>query len=259
MDRIAIIYFSGVGNTKAVAQVIRQSLQDKAETDIFSIEHLPEKFNLIDYSAVVIGAPAYHSEPAQPMMSFIRSISNAGGIPAFVFVTCGMYPENSLRKLAVECERKGIVPVVHASYRCAATDGILLTPWMKRWYENEKNLRSRIQKDTERFLHRLSEGAKRDMPGYKWYAPLNYPNRMLGRAVTFPIYLHGQACTGCGKCAAGCPRSAVAMKDGRPEINRAKCMNCYRCVHHCPSLALSLSRRKRVEKVWHDTLRMAKN
>ena len=255
MERIAIIYFSGVGNTKAVAQVIEQSLAGRAETDIYSVEKLPEGFSMESYSALVVGAPVYHSEPAQPMVDFLRSASSCENIPAFVFVTCGMYTENSLRKLALECERKGIVPVAHAGYRCAATDGILLTPKVKRWYGSERNIQSRIQADTEQFLCRLSQGAKRDIPCPKWYAPLNYPNRMMGRAVTFPIYLHGQVCTGCGKCAADCPRKAIEMKNGRPETSREKCMNCYRCVHHCPARALSLSRKKRVEKVWRDTVR----
>lgn len=259
MERIAIIFFSGVGNTRAVADAIRQSLADRAETDVFSVESLRPDFSLEGYSAAVIGSPVYHSEPAQPVTNFLRKVSAGSNIPAFVFVTCGMYPENSLRKLALECERKGIVPIAHASYRCAATDGILLMPRMKRWQRNEKNLRSRIQKDTERFLRRLSESAEPDVPGYRWYAPLNYPNRLMGKAVTLTVYLHEEACTGCGKCAGSCPQSAITLKNRRPEISREKCMNCYRCVHHCPSLALSLSRKKRVKTVWRDTVSRKEN
>ncbi|MBE6760580.1 MAG: flavodoxin family protein [Ruminococcaceae bacterium] len=187
MSRVAIIYFSGVGNTQAVAMRIRQSLAEQVEADLFSVEHLPEEFPWESYSAVVIGTPTYHSEPAEPLMEFLESAAPERSIPAFLFATCGMYPENCLRKLAKICKSRGIIPVAHASYRCAATDGILLTPRVKRWYGHEKHLQDRIKADTAEFLRRLSEGAKERMPRYKWYAPLNYPNRLMGKAVTLPF------------------------------------------------------------------------
>ncbi len=254
MIRIAIIFFSGAGNTKAVAERIWQNMAERADADIFSVESIPEDFSWEDYSAAVIGTPTYHSWPAEPLMRFLGSAAPEGNIPAFLFTTCGMYPENCLRTLAKECRRKGIIPVAHASYRCAATDGILLTPWMKCWHGHERNLHDRIRSDTDEFLRRLTDGAEADMPRYKWYAPLNYPNKKMGKAVTVPIYLHREICTGCGKCARNCPVSAIAMNGGSPEINKDRCINCYRCVHHCPALALSLSRRRRVKKVWRRTI-----
>lgn len=254
MSRIAIIYFSGTGNTKAVAECIYRAISGSVEAHIISVEKLPEDFCWGSYTAVIIGTPTYHSEPARPMMDFIRTADPPQNIPAFLFTTCGMYPENCLRKLALECERRGIITVAHSSYRCAATDGILLMPGMKLWHSHEKHLREKIMADTDDFLRRLSKGAARDMPRYKWYAPLNYPNRMMGKAVKLPIHLHKESCVGCGKCAGNCPQLAIVMKDGCPQINKDSCINCYRCIHHCPALALSLSKRRRVTAVWQDTI-----
>ena len=121
---------------------------------------------------------------------------------------------------------------------------------MKCWFKNEKGLSEKIKKDVSTFIRRLKAQAKADMPRYRWYAPLNYPNKMLGKAVTFPIYLHKDRCVNCGKCEKNCPQSAVSNKDGYPVINRADCINCYRCIHHCPVMALSLYKNRAVEKVW---------
>ena len=57
-----IVYFSGVGNTRAVAEHI------KSHTNKLPVEKLPDDFNISNYSAVIIGTPTYHSEPALPLV-----------------------------------------------------------------------------------------------------------------------------------------------------------------------------------------------
>lgn len=250
MKPLLIIYFSGAGNTKAVSEYIKRCADEKYAAEIYPVEKLPDDFSFERYSAVIIGTPTYHSEPAKPLMDFVGRISPNRNIPAFIFATCGLYPENCLRILGKKCLEHSVVPIYYASYRCSASDGILLAPFMKCWFKNEKGLSEKIKKDVSIFFGRLKSQAKADMPRYRWYAPLNYPNKMLGKAVTFPIYLHKDRCVKCGKCEKNCPQSAVSNKDGYPVINRADCINCYRCIHHCPGMALSLYKNRAVEKVW---------
>ncbi|MBQ8176506.1 MAG: EFR1 family ferrodoxin [Oscillospiraceae bacterium] len=249
MKPFLIIYFSGVGNTKSVAEYIK-SCSIEIPTEIYSIEKLPDNFSVDNYSAVILGTPTYHSEPAQPLMNFLETINLCRNIPAFIFTTCGLYSENCLRVLAYECLKHGIIPIHSASYRCSATDGMLLAPFMDCWFKSEKNLQLKIKKDFIAFIGKLKAHSKAEMPKSKWYAPLNYPNKMLGKATTFPIYLHSERCIKCGKCQSDCPKGAIVLTDGYPVINKSECMNCYRCIHHCPARALSLSRKRAVEKVW---------
>ncbi len=253
MRPVLIIYFSGVGNTRAVAEYIR-SITVKIPTEIYSVERLPDNFNIDSYSAVIMGTPTYHSEPARPLMSFLEKLKQGRNIPAFLFTTCGLYSENCLRILAKECIRHKLIPLHCASYRCSATDGMLLVPFMECWFKNEKDIQSKIRKDIGIFISRLKPPSKPDIPASKWYAPLNYPNKILGRNSTFPIYLYEERCIKCGKCQRDCPMGAISLKDGYPVISKADCMNCYRCIHHCPSLALSLFENKPVERVWTDKL-----
>lgn len=249
MKPFLIIYFSGVGNTESVAEQIKNGMAE-IPTELYSVEKLPQSFSIDNYSAVIIGTPTYHSEPAQPLMNFLEAVNPCRNIPAFVFTTCGLYSENCLRILANECLKHGIIAIHSASYRCPATDGILLTPSMKCWFKSEKNLPHRIKEDTNTFISKLKSHSKAEIPKAKWYAPLNYPNKMLGKATTFPIFLHKDKCIKCGKCQKNCPKNAIEIIDGYPTISKAECMNCYRCIHHCPALALSLSKKNTVEKVW---------
>ena len=239
MKPFLIIYFSGVGNTKFAAEQIK-SCADRIPAEIYSVEKMPCNFKFDDYSAVIIGTPTYHSEPAKPLMKFLEEVKTSRKIPAFIFTTCGLYSENCLRILAKECLKHGIIPIHSASYRCSATDGMLLAPFMKWWFENEKNLQGKIKNDFSIFISKLKSHSKADIPESKWYAPLNYPNKMLGKAVTFPIYLQKEKCIKCGKCERNCPQGAISAIGGYPVINRKACINCYRCIHHCTESALSL-------------------
>ena len=47
------------------------------------------------------------------------------------------------------------------------------------------------------------------------------------------------ACTGCGKCARGCPLGNIEIKDGK-AVPHGQCTMCYRCISTCPKKALTL-------------------
>ena len=47
-----------------------------------------------------------------------------------------------------------------------------------------------------------------------------------------------KTCVGCGKCAAVCPAKAITMVNGRPKIDRSKCISCFCCGEFCPKGAM---------------------
>lgn len=47
-----------------------------------------------------------------------------------------------------------------------------------------------------------------------------------------------KTCVGCGKCAIGCPAKAITMVNGRPKIDRNKCISCFCCGEFCPKGAM---------------------
>ena len=69
---------------------------------------------------------------AYPILTFIKQMEQLEiSIPAFLFTTCGLYSANTLRIFAKLCEKKNMITILSRSYRCAATDGILLAPAMR--------------------------------------------------------------------------------------------------------------------------------
>lgn len=253
--KLLIIYFSGTGNTRSVAEYMRKNMKKHCECDIFSTEKLPDDFDINHYKAAVIGFPTYHSQPAKPVMRWLSKVKTEKNIPVFLFTTCGLYSENSLRCFALEAVKHGLIPIKNSSYRCSATDGMLLAPNMEIWFRHENGLEERISSDCEDFMGLLQIHAPCRIPAEKWYSVLNAPNKLMGMNYRHRIYFDHNRCTGCGKCVRSCPEGALAMTESKFRIIFSqKCISCLRCVHHCPSKALSLYKNKPVEKVWQNTL-----
>ena len=253
MKKIIIVYESGVGNTKRVANDIYIRLSLKYKVDIYSIEEIPQEINLSAYDGIIFGFPVRHSHPPYRILRFIKSMNRLVNIiPTYIFTTYGLYGTNTLRIFAKECIKKNIIPVLYRGVRCAAVDGMLLAPQMKIWFTNEKRLYDKIHKDCESFEAILAKGEyKINIPAFKMYSILNYPNKFLGQHITFPIYLHKHKCKKCKKCVINCPEQAFSIDElGYPVFSKEKCQKCYRCIHHCPHKALSLYKKRDVKRVW---------
>ena len=248
MQKILILYFSGVKNTKYVAEYIYEIVTNNYSTELKSIEELPCNYDLSQLDRIIIGTSTIHSEPPRPMKEFLKAINRSPKrIPAFIYATYGLYPENVLRVLGMLCLKKNIVPIHYSGYRCSATDGVLLVPSISFFKHNEKNIKEKIKKDVFDFLSNCD--LRTNLPKYKWYGIFNYPNKWVGQHFRFKIYLHKKYCSKCGKCILNCPVKAICKDDlGYPCINRKQCINCYRCIHKCPFMALSLYKSKRHKK-----------
>lgn len=243
--KILILYYSGVGNTKMVATKIFASLQNKHEVSIICIEKLSEPIAIANYDALVIGFPTIHASPAQPILDFIEQVERVqNAIPTYLFTTCGLYSANALRIFAKKCRSINIIPIMSKSYRCAATDGSLIAPFMDYWFRHEKGLDKKVLGDVCEFTRLLEKPIVTNIPRLKLYSILNYPNKIMGQRFSPQIYIHKESCTTCGKCILNCPVQSIKKGNkGYPVIENSSCIHCYRCIHHCPHKVLSLSKK----------------
>lgn len=248
--KVLILYYSGVGNTKIVAEKIDVLLNKHCQVSLYSIENLSNQLDLNSYDALIVGFPTIHASPAMPIMRFIDQLAPMSKpTPVFLFTTCGLFSANTLRIFAKKCQRVRLLPILSRSYRCAATDGILVAPFMPIWFRNEKNLDAKITKDVVYFEQLLKTKIKLVIPRFQFISILNYPNKMAGQHFSPTLYVHQDKCITCGKCIASCPESSISQDNqGYPFIDKEKCIHCYRCIHHCPQKAISLSKKRTPQK-----------
>lgn len=93
---IIVIYHSGAGSTKYIAELFRDTLQKIGHcVDISAIENY-KNVNFEGYDGVVIGFPTYHASPSFSASKFMEAMSVAENkLPMYIFTTCGWYSETA--------------------------------------------------------------------------------------------------------------------------------------------------------------------
>lgn len=240
-----ILYFSGVGVTEEVAKLIKHHMSGIYAIEMNSVEEM-NNCSIDDYDALIIGTPVYHAAPAKILIDYFSNIKPlAKDIPAFIYNTRALCSCNTNRILSMKIRHKNIITAMDRSYRGPATDGVLLLPFVGRFWEYEKDLEYKIKNDCNLFSKQLEEKKiERIIPSFSVSSIINAPNKLAGTFTAFRIYLHEDKCIKCGKCIKNCPYNAFGINhNGYPKFMRESCENCYRCIHHCPSKALSLNKR----------------
>ncbi len=247
---LCILYHSGVGSTKAVAYTLYQILREKTQVHIYNVEELQNK-NLEEYHQFIIGFPTYHCSPSKTIQRFIQKLPPfCNKKPAFVFTTCGLYSGNTLRIFANMCSNKNLQVVSAKAYRCPASDGTLVWPWLSFLFSFQKDLSTVLARDIQAALGCLnSPPAQSKLPRFRLHSIPNYPNKVLAQRIKPKIYLCKDRCTRCGLCSKLCPYSCLDKDtDGFPVHSTAQCEHCYRCIHACPRQALTLKKGKPISK-----------
>lgn len=247
MAKTAILYHSGVGSTRLLAEALEQRWRHSLAPRLLNVQELGEVGFLAEYDNLVFGFPCYHAAPSPTMRRFVERLPIfASPKRAFVFTSCGLYSGNALRGFAKLCRAHNIVVVHSAAYRCPASDGILLKPDSRRMASFGKRIQDKLAKDAalaEQVFAAPQPVGK--IPAFRLSSILNAPNKLIGGAITRRIHLIEARCVKCGRCAKLCPYKRLDYSwDSYPVHKKQGCENCYRCVHVCPRQALTIQKNK---------------
>lgn len=236
-----ILYFSGCGNSRFVAEALADSLQER----LLFIPDADGRVDLREGEALGFVFPVYAWAPPRLVLDFVRRMQ-LGQSPAYVWFACTCGDEGGMTRQVFSraLRRRGLsldacfclqMPETYVAFPGFALD----SP------ENERRKTERARADLPR-IARLVAGRSRgvyEMIRGRFPVAKSYLLRPLfyGVLITDRRFRVTDDCIGCGKCVQACPLHNISMADGHPEW-RGNCTHCMSCYHRCPTNAVQFGR-----------------
>lgn len=232
-----ILYFSSTGNSKFVAELLKEYLQD----EVISLNHIfKNEIELKFYSTkpYIIVCPIYAWRLPKKIEIFLKEALFKGCQNIYIVATMGdsygladRYCRKIIRKRGMNY--KGFAGV------CMPDNYIVSNKMLSKddaIFKIQANL-PYVHKISECILHgnnlKTSSTSKKNDWLLSSIANWGF-NLFMRNSHSFKV---DPACIKCQKCIRVCPMNNIYMKDGKIHFKN-QCMFCLGCIHHCPVHAI---------------------
>ena len=228
-----IFYFSGTGNSKGIAQLLAERMQEEA-VDIIGTE--PERYTFSPADRVGFVFPVYGYVAPKVMLAFAKKIRTSGAytyaVPTFSNAA-GCTLEHFSQ---TACHLAG-------GFGIKMPDNM---PVFDKIVETRETALEKLRLARDRYDWVAAQIETRAEGFDIHYGPTPEDNtwkmgvKFLETPAfsTKPFHIHEDRCIGCGICSALCPADAIVMKNDRPEWAKDICCICMGCLNHCPTEAI---------------------
>lgn len=256
MNKIEIYYFSGTGNSLAVAR----DMADKLNARLISVFSTMDQESIsTEADAIGFVFPIYDFKPPLAVENFIRKLRNISSKYLFAVCTYGITPFRSLKYLNKVVESCGghlsagfAVSMPHNGIGSSA----ITTTQQERMFENWKN-------KLEEICEYIYTGKKGKIESSCLFFSILHPKiiRMVPSLLKFLrqvllkgteslAFISSENCDGCRICERICPVKNIEIIDNRP-VWSDHCTGCFACLHWCPKEAISLGGFDMNIKIYH--------
>ncbi len=243
-----IVYFTGTGNSRRVAQLLAARLGESL-TDAFPYLKENKQLSLVSDRPWIFVAPTYGWQLPHVFRDLIAKSDLQGSREAYFVLTCGSGVGNAEAHLRKLCDRtglrfKGLLPVVMPENYLA----MFPVPEAHKAAVIVKKADRRVEKTVPLLK------AGQDLPpvkaGLAGKAMSGIVNTVFTRGVvTAKPFFATTACTGCGLCVSKCPQNNVTLQAGRP-VWSDECIHCMACIAYCPTQAIEYGKKSRGKPRW---------
>ncbi len=234
-DDIMIIYFSGTGNSRYVAESIAMQINDKL-IDAGEYIKSGKKAEFESDTPYVFVSPTYAWRIPNIFYDFIENSSFKGNENGYFVMTCGTdigAAASYLKKLSEK---------INMHYRGVAK---VLMPenYIAMFPVTEETECKKIISDADKFIPTISNTIKegKDIPKENFGILAILKSRAMNpyfyKFINSKGFRVSDKCIGCGKCVELCPLNNVKLLDGKPVYGE-HCTHCMACISACPTEAI---------------------
>ncbi len=239
-----ILYFSGTGNSRYIAERIARETND----EIVSLNLLMKqnvKDDLIsETQPLVFVCPTYAWRLPRVVDDYLRKATFKGSCKVYFIMTCGGEIANAIHYVKKLCQYKGWDLQGFAEVMMP-DNYIILFPGSdnattKNIIEGAEPLINRISEDIHNG-NRFFIMAQKGIVGQLESGIVN--------SIFYKLFVHAKGfhvtetkCVRCDKCAKSCPLNNIILTEGKPVWGN-RCTHCMACINGCPTEAIEYKKK----------------
>lgn len=231
-----VLYYSGTGNSKYVAQRISDTIQDEC-IDLFDKLRNSDFREINSAKPFVIVTPTYGWQIPHILRDWINKTRLSGNKSIYFVMTCGGDISNAPKYLKKICQNKNM-----NFMGCAEI--IMPENYIALFDVPDKNEAIAIIDKAEPIIDKTAALILENK--YIDSTPVGILGKLkssIVNTVYYPVFLHAKkfevsdACISCGKCADLCVMNNIKLVNGKPEWTD-NCTHCMACICSCPVEAI---------------------
>lgn len=236
-----ILYFSGTGNSRYVAEMIGKV----TENEVLSMNAMIKnhtKGAISSESTYVFVCPVYAGRIPRVVEKYIKEAKLEGSKKAYFVVTCSETPWRTVDYVEKLLNEKGITMI--------GFNSIIMPQNYIAMYDTPS--KSEADKIIDKALPRIQEIAELikeeksllpEKPGKKIMSSIINPV-MYSMIVSAKNFTTTDKCIGCTLCVEHCLLNNIKMFNGKPQWGK-ECTHCMACICGCPQNAIEYGNKTR--------------
>ncbi len=236
-----ILYFTGTGNSRHIAERLADLLGDE-------VININKRIKTNDNSTIetderlIVVAPTYAWRMPLIVEEWLSKTSFSGAKSMWFVMDCGGEIGNAPKYNRTVCEGKGLI--YKGTFQIVMPENYVAMFDVPNETES-RNIVSAADKSVDMAAATIANNDDFPVPRNNAYDkimsdivnPIFY--RFFVKAKQFDA---DSRCVGCGKCVELCPLNNITLKDGKPNWGN-NCTHCMACICYCPTEAIEYGKK----------------
>ncbi len=235
-----VLYFSGTGNSKYVAEQLAKNTGDELVSINDKLKN-KETSAFFDEKLIFV-VPTYAWRIPKIVRNWILNTDFKNAKNAWFVMTCGSEIGNADKYNIKLCNKKGFNYMGSAQIVMPEN---YIAMFNSPSQEEIKEIVSKADIEIQKLLNFISENKAFSVSQSK------LQDKFMSSVVNtlfYPMYVKSSSfyandkCVNCSKCAKVCPLNNIEIKNGKPVWDK-NCTHCMACISYCPTCAIEYGKK----------------